>query len=242
MELKGKNALVTGGSRGIGRAISLALADKGVNVAVNYHGNTEKAQETVSFIRERGVKSIELQADVSDIQQVKEMVERVKEYFSGIDILINNAGISGNNTTLDKIEIDEWEQVIDINLTGVYICCKACLSELRKNKGKIVNISSIAGKMGGSLGCHYAASKAGLHGLTFALATELAPEVNVNAVAPGPVGTELITPEIKEKLARKTPFNRVATPEEVAHSVVFLLENDYVSGEILDLNAARYMD
>jgi Dehydrogenases with different specificities (related to short-chain alcohol dehydrogenases) len=242
MKLNGKNAIVTGGDRGIGRAISLALGKRGVNVAINFYKDEDKARETVKKIEEFGVRSLKAQADIRDFDQVKSMIERVKKRFGGIDILVNNAGISGRNPTIGNIDVEEWKNVIDVNLTGTFNCCKAAEPELRKNNGKIVNISSIAGKMGGTLGCHYAASKAGIIGLTFALASELAPQVTVNTVAPGPVDTELMSPETKKRLSAKTPFGRIARPEEIAHTVIYLLENDYVSGEVIDVNAGRYMD
>jgi Dehydrogenases with different specificities (related to short-chain alcohol dehydrogenases) len=242
MKLKGKNAIVTGGDRGIGRAISLALGKIGVNVAINFYKDENKARETVKKIEEFGVKSLKVQADIRDFNQVKSMIEEVKKRFGSIDILINNAGISGRNPAIGNIDVKEWKNVIDVNLTGTFNCCKAAEAELRKNNGKIVNISSIAGKMGGTLGCHYAASKAGVIGLTFALASELAPQVTVNAVAPGPVDTELMSSETKKRLSAKTPFGRIARPEEIAHTVIYLLENDYVSGEVIDVNAGRYMD
>jgi 3-oxoacyl-[acyl-carrier protein] reductase len=242
MEIKNKNTIVTGGDRGIGATISMALAKKGANVGVHFHEREEKAVEMVKEIERLGVKCIRIQADVSDFAQVRRMVEEVQKVFGSVDILVNNAGISGPNSALENIDVEEWNEVIDVNLTGVFNCCKACAGELRKNKGKIVNISSIAGKMGGTLGCHYGASKAGVIGLTFALASELAPEVTVNAVAPGPVDTELISTEAKDRLSAQTPFGRIAKPEEIAHTVIFLLENDYISGEVIDVNAARYMD
>jgi 3-oxoacyl-[acyl-carrier protein] reductase len=242
MKLNGKNAIVTGGDRGIGRAISLALGKKGVNVAINFYKDEDKARETVKEIEEFGVRSLKAQVDIRDFDQVKSMIERIKKRFGGIDILVNNAGISGRNPAIKNIDVEEWKNVIEVNLTGTFNCCKAAEPELRKNNGKIVNISSIAGKMGGTLGCHYAASKAGIIGLTFALASELAPQVTVNAVAPGPVDTELMSSETKKRLSAKTPFGRIARPEEIAHTVIYLLENDYVSGEVIDVNAGRYMD
>jgi 3-oxoacyl-[acyl-carrier protein] reductase len=242
MQLKGKNAIVTGGDRGIGRAIALALADKGVNVAINYCHDENKAQTTVNRLKDFGIEAHKIQADVRDPNQVENMINKVKQSFGRIDILVNNAGISGLNASIQDIDTKEWEDVIDVNLTGVFNCCKAARSELEKNHGKIVNISSIAGKMGGTIGCHYAASKAGVIGLTFALASELAPKVTVNAIAPGAVDTEFLNPKIKKKLAKAISFGRIAKPEEIAHTVVYLLENDYVSGEVIDVNAGRYMD
>lgn len=242
MKLKGKYALVTGGSRGIGKGIALALAREGVHVAINYHSNHKQAEKTLTVLKEANINAVKLQADITEIKEVKQMRAELINNFGKLDILINNAGITGPNSSLKSITHEEWQQVIAVNLTGAFNCCKEFVSDLEKAGGKIVNISSISGKMGGVVGCHYAASKAGLHGLTFALASELAPAITVNAVAPGPVDTEIITEEEKKMLAGKTPFNRVAAVEEVAHSVIFLLENDYVSGEIVDVNAARYMD
>jgi 3-oxoacyl-[acyl-carrier protein] reductase len=242
MQLRNKNAVVTGGDRGIGRAISIALANKGANVAVNFLKDENRAEKTVGELQAKGVNALKVQADVKDFNQVEKMMNLVKDSLGSIDILVNNAGISKPNFDIKKMSIQEWKEVIDVNLTGVFNCCKAAAAELKKNKGKIVNISSIAGKMGGTIGCHYGASKAGVIGLTFALASELAPHVTVNAVAPGPVDTDFITEEAKDKLSKLTPFGRIASPEEIAHTVIYLLENDYVSGEVIDVNAGRYMD
>jgi len=242
MQLNGKNALVTGGDKGIGKAIVFALANKGANVAFSFYNEKKKAEDAIQRLKKYNVKAVEVQADVRNYNQVKDMVELVKKKLGKIDILVNNAGTPGLNSVIENINIEEWKNVIDVNLTGVFNCCKAAKTELVKNKGKIVNISSIAGKMGGTIGCHYAASKAGVIGLTFALARELAPQVTVNAIAPGPVDTELLSVEIKNKLSKETPFGRIAKPEEIAHTVIYLLENDYVSGEVIDVNAGRYMD
>jgi 3-oxoacyl-[acyl-carrier protein] reductase len=242
MQLKGKNALVTGGDRGIGRAISISLANKGANLAINFFKDENRAGKTVKEVQAMGVNALKVQADVRDFNQVEKMMHLVKDNLGSIDILVNNAGISMPNFDIENMSIQEWKEVIDVNLTGAFNCCKAAAAELKKNKGKIVNISSIAGKMGGTIGCHYGASKAGVIGLTFALASELAPHVTVNAVAPGPVETDFITKEAKEKLSKLTPFGRIASPEEIAHTVIYLLENDYVSGEVIDVNAGRYMD
>jgi 3-oxoacyl-[acyl-carrier protein] reductase len=242
MQLRKKNAIVTGGDRGIGRVISIALANKGANVAISFLKDENKAEKTVEELQAMGVNGLKAQADVKDFKQVEKMMHLVKDSLGNIDILVNNAGISRPNFDIEKMSIQEWQEVIDVNLTGVFNCCKAAAAELKKNKGKIVNISSIAGKMGGTIGCHYGASKAGVIGLTFALASELAPHVTVNAVAPGPVDTDFMTKEAKEKLSKLTPLGRIASPEEIAHTVIYLLENDYVSGEVIDVNAGRYMD
>jgi 3-oxoacyl-[acyl-carrier protein] reductase len=242
MYLKGKKALVTGGDRGIGRAIVLALAEKRCHTAVHYFKNEDAAEEVLTKLKKFSIQSVKVQADIREFDEVKRMMEKVRQVLGGIDIIVNNAGVSGPNSKIEHIDREEWQWVIDVNLLGVFNCCKAALSDLREGKGKIVNISSIAGKMGGTLGSHYAAAKAGVIGLTFALARELAPEVTVNAVAPGPVDTDLLTPEAKLRLAKQTPFGRIAAPEEIAHTVIFLLENNYVSGEVVDVNAGRHMD
>jgi len=242
MKLNGLNALVTGGDKGIGRAIVFALANKGVNVAFSFYSEKEKAEDTVRKLKEHNIKAVMIQADVRNYHQVEDMMEFVKKKLGKIDILVNNAGTPGLNSVIGKISIEDWNNVIGVNLTGVFNCCKAARGELVQNNGKIVNISSIAGKMGGTIGCHYAASKAGVIGLTFALARELAPQVTVNAIAPGPVDTELLSAEVKNNLSKATPFGRIAQPEEIAHTVIYLLENDYVSGEVIDVNAGRYMD
>jgi 3-oxoacyl-[acyl-carrier protein] reductase len=242
VELKGKNALITGGGRGIGRAISLALAEKGANVAVHFSKNSEMADLTTKKIIDKGLRAEKFQADVRDFSQVLSMMKKLKESLGSIQILVNNAGLSGAHSSLLSINEDEWRQVMDVNLTGVFNCSRAAVLKFQKDLKKIVNISSIAGKMGGTIGCHYAASKAGVIGMTFALAQELAPDVWVNAVAPGPVDTGFLSQEKKQILSHATPFGRIARPEEIAHTVLYLLENDYVSGEVVDVNAGRYMD
>ncbi len=240
MNLNDKVALITGGDKGIGREISIMIASKGANIAINYHSNEEEAKRTAEKIRSYKRKAKFYRADVAQYDEVKEMVNKIEKDFGKIDILVNNAGIPGENSSLEKITDDEWNRVIEVNLKSMFNCCKAVVPKMKK--GKIVNISSIAGKMGGTIGCHYGASKAGVIGLTFALAAELAPLITVNAIAPGPVDTDLISPEKKEELSKLTPFGRIAQPEEIAHTVIYLLENDYVSGEVIDVNAGRYMD
>ncbi|HEC93424.1 MAG TPA: 3-oxoacyl-ACP reductase FabG [Candidatus Atribacteria bacterium] len=242
MEIKGKNAIVTGGRRGIGRAIALELAKRGANVGINYVTNETKARETLSEIEKFGVKGILLKGDVSKIGDVKNFVKKFVDEFKRIDILINNAGILSKNINFLDVSEEEWDRIIDVNLKGTFLVTKEALPFM-PDGGKIINMSSIAGKMGGTVGAHYAASKAGVIGLTFALASELAKrKITVNAIAPGPVDTELITEEIKERLSKVTPLGRIATPEEIAKTALFLIENDFVDGEVIDVNGARYMD
>jgi len=242
MEIKGKKAIVTGGSRGIGRAIALELAKRGANVGINYVSNEAKARETLSEIERFGVKGILLKGDVSRIEDVKNFVKKFVEEFKKVDILINNAGILSKNINFLDVSEEEWNRVIDVNLKGTFLVTKEALPFI-PDGGKIINMSSIAGKMGGTVGAHYAASKAGVIGFTFALASELAKrKITVNAIAPGPVDTELISQETKERLSRVTPLGRIATPEEIAKTAIFLIENDFVDGEVIDVNGARYMD
>lgn len=240
MELTGKVALITGASRGIGRAIAVALAQKGANVVINYAHNEEEAEKTQEMCKAYGVETLIVRADVSNRNEVRKMVETVIEKFGRIDILINNAGILGNAITPMEITEEEWDRVININLKGAFLVTQEVLKHMKK--GKIVNIASIAGKDGGTVGAHYAASKGGLIALTFNLARHLAPNILVNAVAPGPVDTDLISPEIKEKLRKLSLTGEIAKPEDVAHAVVFLLENDHITGELIDVNGGRLMD
>ncbi len=239
MELKGKIALVTGGDRGIGRAITLALAERGCNVAINYRKNEEDAERTKALAERYGVGAMTVQFDVSNRNEVKEGVKRVVDHFGRIDILVNNAGVLGNKHKFSEIDDEEWDHVLNVNLKGAFIVTQEAVKYIQK--GKIVNLASIAGRNGGTVGVHYASSKAGIIGLTFALASQLAPNILVNAVAPGPVDTELLSEEKKEQLSKLTPLGRVARPEEIAHAVVFLLENDYMNGTVVDINGGRYM-
>jgi len=245
--LSGKVAIVTGGNRGIGRAISLALAQKGVAVAVNFNSNAESADAVVEEIARQGGKAIAVKAEVSAPKEVGRMVQTVVDNFGGVDYLVNNAGVMGETQFL-KITESDWDRVLGVNLKGVFNCCQAVIPSMltRDEGGKIVNISSVAGKMGGLSGAQYAASKAGVIGLTMALSTEFAKrKIWVNAITPGPIRTEMMAtlpPEIQQRFADSTHVGRVGDPAEIAHGVVFLLENDFVAGETLNLSAGRYMD
>ncbi|OYT61562.1 3-oxoacyl-ACP reductase [Thermoplasmatales archaeon ex4484_30] len=232
-------AVVTGGDRGIGKAIAKMLAKEGYKVIFTYRSREKEARKTLEELKKYG--NVECyKMDVSNWDEVKNIFHEIGE---GIHVLVNNAGIVGMHTSLDSITIEDWKRVIDVNLTGAFYCCKASFPYLKKAKGCIINISSIAGKMGGTLGVHYASSKAGIIGLTFALASELAEYgIRVNAIAPGPVDTELLDKDTKEKLKELSPLKRIAKPEEIAHAVKFLIENEYITGEVIDVNGGRYMD
>ncbi|MDK2854265.1 MAG: 3-oxoacyl-[acyl-carrier protein] reductase [Thermococcaceae archaeon] len=240
MELKGKVALVTGASRGIGRAIAVALAKKGCNVIINYVRDEENAKKTEEMCRAYGVETLVVRADVSDREEVRAMVEKAIQKFGRIDILINNAGILGKTINPIEISDEEWDKVLGVNLKGAFIVTQEVLKYMKK--GKIVNIASIAGKDGGTVGTHYAASKGGLIALTFNLARHLAPNILVNAVAPGPVATDMINEEMRERLRKLSLTGEIAKPEDIAHAVIFLLENDHITGEVVDVNGGRLMD
>ncbi len=237
-------AIVTGGSGGIGEAISLRLAEAGFDVCINYHNSPERAERVKKGVEGLGRRAITFRADVSKFSEVGEMVQETADAFDGIDVLVNNAGILSQQTVTEDLDEAEWDRVLAVNLKGPFLCARFAIPYLKKaHQASIVNISSIAGKMGGVVGVHYAASKAGLIGLTMALASELAPyDITCNAVAPGPVDTALIDAQLKERLKGLTPLKRIARPEEIASSVLFLIENRYITGETIDVNGGRYMD
>lgn len=246
MEIKSKVALITGGSRGIGRATALLLAEKGADVAIIYNSRKEKAEEVKKIALSKGVKAEIYECDVSDYGKVKETVEQIVKDFGKINIVVNNAGILIKKPFLETTE-EDWDKTINVNLKGVFNVCRFSIPFLLKNTpAKIVNVSSIAGRNGGTVGVPYAASKAGVIGITCALASEFTPKgIYVNAVAPGPVDTDLfkgLSPEQRKKLESLSPNGRFAKPEEIAHAIVFLIENDYISGETLNINAGRYMN
>ncbi len=246
MEVKGKVAVVTGGSRGIGRATVLLLSQKGAEVAIIYRSHKEEAEKVKELATQNGTKSKIYRCDVSDFSAVKETIEKIITDFGRIDIVVNNAGILIKKPFLETDE-DTWDKTIDVNLKGVFNVCRFAIPYMLKNPpGKIVNVSSIAGRNGGTVGAPYAASKAGVIGITNSLAAEFTPKgIYVNAVAPGPVDTDLfkeLSPEQRKKLESLSPNGRFAKPEEIAHAILFLIENDYVSGETLNINAGRYMN
>ncbi|UCG07665.1 MAG: 3-oxoacyl-ACP reductase FabG [Desulfobacterales bacterium] len=246
MDLNDKVALITGGSRGIGKAISLELSKKGAAIAVNYVTKADSADWVVNEILKSKGKAIKIKADVSKPKEVEEMFRTVLDNFGSLDILVNNAGTAGQPHLLEISE-PEWDRVLGVNLKGIFNCCQMAIPIfLEQGGGKIVNFSSVAGKMGGVSGVHYAASKAGVIGLTMALSTEFANKnIYVNAIAPGPIRTEMfesLPPATQKHLADLTHVGRVGEPREIAHAVVFLLENDFITGETINMSAGRYMD
>ncbi len=243
--LKGKVALVTGASRGIGRAIALRLAELGADIAVIYAGNTEKAQEVVAIARESGVKAEAFMCDVSDFEAVKKTVGDVKASLGPVDILVNNAGITKDGLVMAMKE-QAFDDVMDINLKGAFNMIRHCTPMLiKKRHGKIINISSVAGLMGNPGQVNYAASKAGLIGLTKSVARELAPRgVCCNAIAPGLIETDM-TEDLSEKNPLKSaiPLGRAGRPQEVAELASFLAQDcsDYITGEVIRIDGGLAM-
>ncbi len=242
LNLEGKVALVTGGSRGIGKAIVLALANAGAATAINYRENKKAAEEVLEMVAARDGKGIIVQADVSDREACTKMVMETVDYLGRIDILINNAGITRDNI-MARMKQEEWEEVIQINLTGVYNCCQSVIRPLLKQKkgGRIINISSIAGIYGNSGQANYASAKAGVIALTKSLSRELGSRgITVNAIAPGLIETEMtaVMPEkIKDESLNRISLGRFGKPEEVADAVLFLAaRGDYITGQVLSVD------
>ncbi len=224
--LKGRVAVVTGGSRGIGRAIALRLAESGADVALIYAGNQAAADETEQQVRELGVRAMAVQCDVSDAQQAAAAIKQVRAELGPIDILVNNAGITRDGISL-RMKPDDFRRVIDVNLTGAFLMAQAAMSDfVRRRSGRIINISSASGLMGNAGQANYSAAKAGMIGLTKTLARELAGRgVTVNAVAPGFVKTEMTAAMNEAALSeglKSVPMGRMAEPEEIAEAVAFL--------------------
>ena len=239
MSVKGNVALITGGSRGIGRAICLELARRGAAVAVNYAGNSQAAEETVKLCRELGVEAEAFQADVSDPAACDALVTAVKERFGRLDILVNNAGISRDGLLMTAKE-EDFTKTLDINLKGAYFCTKAAAKVmLRQKYGRIVCLSSIVGLRGNPGQTAYAASKAGVLGLVKAAAKELAGrDITVNAVAPGFIETDMtaaLPDKAKQSMLTTIPKGRPGSPEEVARAVAFFTapECAYITGQVL---------
>ncbi|NLW24182.1 MAG: 3-oxoacyl-[acyl-carrier-protein] reductase [Clostridia bacterium] len=243
----GQVALVTGASRGIGRAIALELAKKGAKVAVNYAGSQDKALEVVKEIESFGGEAIAVQADVSDNTQVTQMIKTVEEKLGPINILVNNAGINRDNLLM-RLKEEDWDQVMATNLKGVFNCTKAVIRVMMKErKGKIINISSVVGLSGNIGQSNYAASKAGIIGFTKAMAQELASRnIQVNAVAPGFITTDMtqqLTSEMQEQILNRIPLKRFGKPEDVANAVSFLASPaaDYITGQVLCVDGGMIM-
>jgi len=239
MLLDGQVALVTGASRGIGRAIALALAEAGAKVAVNYHRQAKGAEETVADIASRGGTAVAYQADVGQFAAVEAMVGEVLAAFGRLDILVNNAGITRDNL-LVRVSEKDWDEVLTTNLKGVFNCCRAALKPMLKQRsGRIINVASVVGLVGNPGQTPYAAAKAGIIGFTKSLAKEVASRgILVNCLAPGYISTEMtgaLDEGQREELAKRIPLGRPGVPEEVARGAVFLASPwaSYITGQVL---------
>ncbi len=241
MSLKGRVALVTGGSRGIGRATATVLARAGCDVIVNYLQAEDSAREVVNAVEQAGQRGLAIQADVSSEQEVARLMTAIEAAFGGVDILVNNAGIV-HSKPLGELTHRDWQTVIDQNLTSAFLVSQAVLPGMRERQwGRIIMLSSIAAQTGGVIGPHYAASKAGLIGLAHSYASLLAKEgITSNAIAPALIDTDMIrgNDKIKPSLL---PVNRFGTADEVAQAVLFLAQNGYITGQTLSINGGWYM-
>ncbi|MFD2670148.1 3-oxoacyl-[acyl-carrier-protein] reductase [Marinicrinis sediminis] len=247
MSLSNQVALVTGASRGIGKAIALALAEAGADVAVNYAGSEQAAQEVVEQIEAMGRKAVKIQANVSDSAQVNEMIQQVTDQFGKLDILVNNAGITRDNLIM-RMKEEEFDEVIATNLKGVYNCIRGVTRQMmRQRSGRIVNISSVVGVLGNAGQANYVAAKAGVIGLTKSCAREFASRgITVNAVAPGFIETDMtdeLKDEQKAQILQQIPLGRMGQPEHIAKAVVFLASPDaaYMTGQTIHVDGGMVM-
>ncbi len=247
MSLTGKNALVTGGSRGIGRAISLRLASLGAHVFVNYVSNPQAAEETLKMIRDAGGTAESIAFNVADAAAAQDAIKLLIKGAGSLDILVNNAGITRDGL-MARMKEDDWDAVLDTNLKGAFICAKAAArSMMKKRWGRIVNISSVIGFAGNAGQVNYASAKAGMQGLTKSMAREFASRnITVNGVAPGYIVTDMtrdLSEEIQEKIKAEIPLASLGSPEDVAGAVAYLVSDDgnYVTGQTLHVNGGMYM-
>jgi 3-oxoacyl-[acyl-carrier protein] reductase len=240
-DLRNRCALVTGASRGIGRAIALALAEAGASVAVNYRGRLPEAYAVTETIRQRGGKAVPVQADVSDGRAVAKMLATVERELGPIDILVNNAGVALRRGLDDLTEAD-FDRTLAVNLKSAFLCTQAVLPHMRTRRwGRIVNISSGAARGAGVVGVHYNASKAGMEGLTRGYAARLVKEgITVNAVAPSLIETDMIP--APAEAAAKVPLGRLGFPDEVAQAVLMVIGNAYMTGQTVPVNGGMHFN
>ena len=245
--LKDKVALVTGASRGIGKAIDLALAENGAAVAVNYSSSEASAVEVAELIRKNGGKAEIFKARVNVEAEVEEMFSSVEKSLGHVDILVNNAGITKDNLLM-RMKTEEWDSVIDVNLKGAFLCTRRAVKGMMKNRyGKIINISSVVGFAGNAGQFNYSATKAGVIGMTKSAALECASRgIRVNAIAPGFIETDMtssLSDDVKAAYMEKIPLKSLGKPEDIANAVIYLASplSDYMTGQTLHLNGGMYL-
>ena len=247
MLLDGQVVLVTGGSRGIGRAVALAAAKAGANVVINYAGNVKAAEEVVKEITGMGKKCLAVQADVSKSEDVDRLVEETLADFGKIDVLVNNAGITRDGLLM-RMKEEDWDAVLETNLKGVYLCTKAVTKGMMKQRsGRVINMTSVVGVMGNAGQANYAAAKAGVIGFTKAMAKELASRnITVNAIAPGFINSDMtaVLPEsVQEAMVKVIPLGKMGEPEDVAETVIFLASKSaqYITGQVIHVDGGMVM-
>ncbi len=247
MLLDHKVVLVTGGSRGIGRAVALACAREGANVIINYAGNAKAAQEVVEKITDMGRRALAVQADVSKSEDVERLVQEALDDFGRIDVLVNNAGITRDNLIM-RMKEEDWDAVLATNLKGVFLCTKAVTKGMMKQRsGRVINMTSVVGVMGNAGQANYTAAKAGVIGLTKATAKELASRgITVNAIAPGFINsemTEVLSENVKEAMVKVIPLGKMGEAEDVAEATVFLASDSarYITGQVLHVDGGMVM-
>ncbi|WP_324254190.1 MULTISPECIES: 3-oxoacyl-[acyl-carrier-protein] reductase [Clostridium] len=245
--LTGKNAIVTGASRGIGKAIAIKLADLGANVVLNYRSNINSVNEVVKEIESKGVKVVAIQGDISKFEDAKKIVDEAMEKLGSIDILVNNAGIT-KDTLLMRMKEEEFDNVIEVNLKGVFNCTKHVVPIMMKQRsGKIINISSVVGLSGNAGQSNYAAAKAGIIGFTKSVAKEIASRgITVNAVAPGFIATDMtgvLSDKVKENIKNNIPLKRVGDAKDIANTVAFLSSNmaSYITGQVISVDGGMHI-
>ena len=245
--LKDKNIIVTGAPRGIGKEIALALAQNGANIAINYRNYNEEVEELINSIKEFGVDAIAVKCDVSKSDEVDNFISEVKNHFSSIDVLVNNAGITKDGLLL-RMKDEDFNSVLDVNLKGTFNTTKSISPIMIKQKhGKIINISSVVGIVGNAGQCNYAASKAGVIGFSKSVARELASRnINVNVVAPGYIDTDMtksLPDKVKDEILKSIPMKKMGNPKEVANLVLFLSSSlsDYITGQVINVDGGMVM-
>ncbi len=243
--LRGQVAIVTGGSRGIGRATAIALAAEGAHIVVNYASSSTAADAVVAEVQGMGGEAIAVQADVSNVEQVDALIEAAMSRWGHVDVLVNNAGIT-RDTLLLRMKPEDWQAVIDLNLTGVFLCTRAVSKiMLKQRSGRIVNITSVAGQMGNPGQANYSAAKAGVIGFTKTVAKELASRgITVNAVAPGFIATDMTHNLDAEGILKFIPLGRYGQPEEVAGLIRFLAADPaaaYITGQVMNVDGGMVM-
>ena len=246
-DLTGKTAVVTGGSRGIGRAICLKLAGQGANIVLNFAGNEAAAEETRSQCEALGVRALAVKGDVADAEACNALIEKAVSEFGGVDILVNNAGVTRDNLLM-RMSDEEFQKVIDTNLKGTFHCMRAAIRPMmKKRRGRIISISSVVGLMGNAGQINYAASKAGVIGMTKSLAREVASRhITVNAVAPGFIKTDMtavLSDSVKEGILHGIPLGELGEAEDVANAVLYLASDEaaYITGQVISVDGGMAM-